>query len=143
MKLNNKKSGTSFEYDFIHCLSREGFWAHKFQDNVNGQPFDVIAARNNRTFIFDCKDCKNDIFPLSRIEENQYNAMMLWMECGNSEGLFAIRCSKGIRIIQLSVLIFLKAKGVKVVNRNDLLWFSKSLKEWLEGVSNSEGNNQQ
>ncbi len=93
--------------------------------------------------MFDCKDCKNDTFPLSRIEENQHNAMMLWMECGNTEGMFAMKTSKGIRIIQLSALIFLKERGIKTVNRNDLLWYSRSLKEWLEGVNKSEDNNQQ
>ncbi|WP_246241028.1 hypothetical protein [Anaerocolumna sedimenticola] len=45
MRLNNKKAGTDFEYEFIHTLSKYGFWVHKLQDNHNGQPFDVIAAR--------------------------------------------------------------------------------------------------
>lgn len=140
MKINNKKSGTSFEYDFVQFLSHEGFWVHRLQDNQNGQPFDVIAAKDGKAYVFDCKDCKNDMFPLSRVEENQYNAMMLWQECGNTEGMFAMQTSKGIRIIQLSALTFLKAKGIKTVNKNDLLWYSKSLRKWLEGVSQSESN---
>jgi Holliday junction resolvase len=142
MKINNKKSGTSFEYDFTNLLSQHGFWVHRLQDNHNGQPFDVIAARNCMTYVFDCKDCQNDIFPLSRIEENQYNAMKLWQECGNSDGLFAMRCSKGVRIIPFNVLMFLKSKGFKALNKNDLYWYSKPFKEWMKGVSETEGCNQ-
>lgn len=127
----------------MQALSTQGFWVHKLQDNRNGQPFDVMAARDGNTYVFDCKDCKNDTFPLSRIEENQYNAMMLWMERGNTEGMFAMQTSKGIRMIQLSALVFLRERGVKTINKNDLLWYSKSLKEWLEGVRRSESNNQQ
>ncbi|WP_246241030.1 hypothetical protein [Anaerocolumna sedimenticola] len=42
--------------------------------------------------------------------------------------------SKGIRIISLEVLEFLKSKNIKVVNKNDLLWYSTPLKKWLEGI---------
>lgn len=131
---NNKKSGTDFEDIFKQILSNYGFWVHKFQNNQNGQPFDVIAAKNGDTYVFDCKDCKNDTFPLSRIEENQYNAMMLWQKCGNHEGLFAMNTSKGVRIISLEVLEFLKSKNIKVVNKNDLLWYSTPLPKWMEGI---------
>lgn len=141
--MNNKKAGTSFEHNFTHLLSENGFWVHKLQDNHNGQPFDVIAAKNNMTFVFDCKDCQNDTFPLSRIEDNQYNAMKLWQECGNSNGLFAMKCKKGIRIIQFNILMFLKNKGFKSLNKNDLYWYSKSFNDWLKGVGETEGNNQQ
>lgn len=134
MRLNNKKAGTDFEYQFAHILSEHGFWVHRMQDNRNGQPFDVIAARQGTTYVFDCKDCKNDTFPLSRIEENQYNAMTLWQRCGNQEGLFVMNTSKGVRILSLEILMFLKERKMKVVNKNDLLWYSTPLKDWLEGI---------
>lgn len=133
--LNNKKLGTDFENDFIQVLSNHGFWVHRMQDNRNGQPFDVIAARENKTFVFDCKNCKNDTFPLTRIEENQYNAMKLWKLCGNNEGLFVMNTSKGIRIISLDKLEFLKSKGIKVISKNDLLWYSITIIDWLEGIN--------
>lgn len=134
MKLNNKKAGTDFEYIFTGILSDSGFWVHRLQENRNGQPFDVIAAKSGHTYVFDCKDCKKDTFPLSRIEENQYNAMMLWQQCGNTEGLFAMNTSKGRRILSLEILEFLKEKNIKIVNKNDLLWYSTPLYEWLEGL---------
>lgn len=137
LKRNNKKAGTDFENAFVQILSEQGFWVHKMQDNRNGQPFDVIAAKQGCTYVFDCKDCKNDTFPLSRIEENQYNAMSLWQQCGNQEGLFVMNTSKGIRILSLEILEFLKDRNIKTVNKNDLLWYSTPLSEWLEGLSGS------
>ena len=64
---------------------------HRFQDNKNGQPCDVIAARNGETYLVDCKDCQKDVFELRRVEENQYNAMLLFHMTGNSRGMFAVR----------------------------------------------------
>lgn len=89
--MSNKSSGTAFECDFAMRLSGYGFWVHRLQDNHNGQPFDLIAARNGKSYAIDCKDCTDGIFRLSRMEENQLNAMRLWEETGNAEGLFAIR----------------------------------------------------
>ena len=44
--MSNKSAGTQFEREFAARLAAEGFWVHRFQDNKNGQPCDVIAARN-------------------------------------------------------------------------------------------------
>lgn len=42
----NRKVGTGFERDLCLSLSGCGFWAHNLAQNSQGQPFDVIAARN-------------------------------------------------------------------------------------------------
>lgn len=78
-----------FEREFAGKLAKNRFWVHRFQDNKNGQPCDVIAARNGKTYLFDCKDCAG-AFQLSRVEENQYNAMYLFHLTGNSRGMFAV-----------------------------------------------------
>lgn len=46
--MSNKSAGTQFEREFAARLAAEGFWVHRFQDNKNGQPCDVIAARNGK-----------------------------------------------------------------------------------------------
>lgn len=130
--MSNKKTGTTFEYKFARLLSGNGFWVHRLQDNHNGQPFDLIACISGRAYAFDCKDCQNDTFSLSRIEENQRNAMTLWEECGNGDGLFAFHVSQGIRIIPFSVLLFLESKEIKTINKSDLMWYSVSAKQWIE-----------
>ena len=75
MKMSNKSAGTMFEREFAGKLAKNRFWVHRFQDNKNGQPCDVIAARNGKTYLFDCKDCAG-AFQLSRVEENQYNVFV-------------------------------------------------------------------
>ena len=91
----NRKVGTGFERDLCLSLSGCGFWAHNLAQNNQGQPFDVIAARNGVSYPIDCKDCSKNIFKMERIEENQFSAMSLWEETGNGEGWFALRMMNG------------------------------------------------
>lgn len=51
----------------------------------------MLAVRNGRAYLIDCKVCDSGRFPFSRIESNQHTAMRLWKECGNGPGLFALR----------------------------------------------------
>lgn len=95
MTNDNRKAGTSFEQTLCRRLSDFGFWAHNLAQNKQGQPFDVIAARNGKTYPIDCKVCEKDIFRLDRIEENQYSAMRLWRQTGNGEGWFALLLTNG------------------------------------------------
>ena len=91
----NRKVGNSFEKDLCRSLSAYGFWCHNLAQNSQGQPFDVIAARNGVSYPIDCKDCSKNIFKMERIEENQFSAMTLWSDTGNGEGWFALRLSNG------------------------------------------------
>lgn len=93
--MNNRKNGNSFEHRLCLSLSAYGFWCHNLAQNQQGQPFDVIAARNGRSHPIDCKQCVNDTFKLSRIEENQASAMTLWEQTGNGDGWFALEMSNG------------------------------------------------
>lgn len=88
--MTNKKLGNGFEADFCKILFDNGFWVHNLAQNASGQPADVIAARNGKAYLIDCKVCSSRGFSLSRIEENQDLSMELWKECGNGEGWFAI-----------------------------------------------------
>ena len=133
-KLNqsNKKSGSDFETDFCILASSAGFWAHCIKDNKNGQPADVIVSKNNTTALVDCKDCENDIFPLSRIEENQELAMTKWLSCGNLYADFALKTSDGIRIIGIEELLELRDQGIKKLNLAQIIENSISFSEWVE-----------
>lgn len=95
MTNTNRKVGTNFERDLCLSLYGYGFWAHNLAQNRQGQPFDVIAARNGHTYPIDCKVCEKDIFRLDRIEENQHSAMRLWKQTGNGEGWFALLLANG------------------------------------------------
>ena len=69
MLKSNKANGNELERIFAEALSVKGRWVHRVQDNANGQPFDIISIRNNIAFVYDCKDCKNDIFVLDILRE--------------------------------------------------------------------------
>lgn len=90
--MSNKKIGNQFESELCEILSMYGFWCHNMAQNSAGQPADVIAVRNGKAYLIDCKVCSTDKgFDLKRMEENQDLAMELWNECGNGQGWFAMK----------------------------------------------------
>lgn len=103
--LSNKAVGNRFETDLCERLSRCGFWAHNMAMNRSGQPADVIAVRDGKSFLIDCKDCANKTFPFKRIEENQHLSMNRWKECGNGTGWFALRLDGEIYMVAMSSMM--------------------------------------
>ena len=94
--MSNKKLGNQFEAELCEILSMYGFWVHPLSQNAAGQPADVIAVRNGKAYLIDCKVCSTDKgFDLRRVEENQELAMDLWRECDNGEGWFAMKLPTG------------------------------------------------
>lgn len=128
--MSNKSNGTAFERDFAELLSAEGFWVHCLKDNANGQPFDVIAARNGRTYVFDCKECMTERFALSRIKENQHNAMKLWSETGNQPGMFAIKFSGRIYLMPHKMLEILGGNGTKSITEIEARRYGRTFEQW-------------
>ena len=116
MKVNNKQAGNDFEKEFCEMLSKNGFWAHFMGGNRNGQPADIIAVRNEKAYLIDAKDCKNDRFVLSRIEDNQHMAMRVWELCGNNQGLFALKTSKGVYMLTYGIVQVLEMADIKSLN---------------------------
>lgn len=58
-------------------FGEKGYWAHILPKAIAGQPFDIIARRENKVFFVDAKhlEDKKVSFALSRIEPNQLSAM--------------------------------------------------------------------
>lgn len=131
-KMNNKSNGTAFERAIAEILADNGFWVHRMQDNKNGQPFDIMAARNQKTYVADCKVCQGDVFVLSRVEENQKNAMQLWEDTGNLPGMFIIRFGSGNTFTILYLVIKqLIDQGLKQLVEQDIHDYSLTLSDWL------------
>lgn len=130
--MSNKSNGTAFEKEFAELLSEYGFWTHRLQDNKNGQPFDVIAAKAGETYVFDCKDCQRGIFSFDRIEENQELAMRLWQECGNREGIFALKVSSGIRLLPYSIAMELIESGYKKLDGWRMIENTIAFEGWVK-----------
>jgi len=132
MATNNRKTGNSFEIEFSEILFNKGFWVKCLTQNQAGQPADVIAVRNGRAYLIDCKDCVNDNFPFSRIEGNQHTAMKLWKDSGNGYGLFALRLSdKRIYMIDYELMIALSINQASI--GEDLIsHYGLPLERWVE-----------
>jgi Holliday junction resolvase len=59
-------------------------------DRRGAQPFDIIAVKDDLAWAIDCKTCKDHIFRLSRLEDNQVNAFEKWLSCGNRLAYLAV-----------------------------------------------------
>ena len=128
----NRKVGTAFEKDLCISLAGYGFWCHNMAQNAQGQPFDVIAARNGRAYPIDCKDCEKDVFRLSRIEENQASAMALWRLTGNEESWFALRLTdSSVWMLAFSRLEMLGLTKT-VLSKSEIKKNGIPLREWVE-----------
>lgn len=98
--MNNKKLGMSFERRMCEILSKSGYWVHFIaQDSRGAQPFDVIAVKDGVAIVFDCKTCKDSVFRIDRLEDNQVMAFEKWMSCGNSTPYVAIEHNSEVYMI--------------------------------------------
>lgn len=129
--MSNRKIGTSFEKDLSERLAMNGFWTHRLAQNTQGQPFDIIATRNGRSYPIDCKVCSKDIFKMERIEENQASSMFYWRETGNGESWFALRMTDSeiyfISFSELERLSLLKT----VLSASEIRQYGIPFEEWV------------
>ena len=128
--MNNKQAGNEFEREFCEILAIDGFWSHFMGGNRNGQPADIIAVRNKKAYLIDAKDCKNDRFVLSRIEDNQHMAMRCWEICGNNQGLFALNTSKGVYMLTYGIVQVLEMADIKSLNMQSIEKYCTPYAEW-------------
>lgn len=137
--MSNKSNGTKFEREFAETLAKHWFWVHIFQDNRNGQPCDVVAARDGCTYLFDCKSCNENFFLLNRMEENQYNAMRLFDMTGNGKGMFAIRFPDNqIYLVGYDRIREMQEAGFKRINDTVCRTQGISMEEWMKKFKEEE-----
>lgn len=123
----NRRNGTRFELKMCELLAERGYWVHQFAQNHAGQPVDLIAAKDGKAYLIDCKVCSHNSFSTDRIEENQRLAMERWNMCGNTEGLFAVTFGTEVYMIELRTLLSAEKKHLREQ------WFkvnALSLEEW-------------
>ena len=128
----NKKNGNSFEAEFCEMLAKNGFWAHNMTQNQAGQPADVLAVRNGKAYLIDCKLCSAKGFSIDRIEPNQETAMDLWESCGNPFGIFAIKYNGKVFMISLLSLKTLKRCGTSTIGVKQLPVIGIPFERWVE-----------
>lgn len=110
--MTNKKLGNDFERDFCMLMQDRGYWVLNVPQTQSGQPADVIAVKEGKAVLIDCKVCTGKTFVLSRVEPNQKTAMSYWEALGNGTGWFAIKMPTGnIYMIALRTLEALERAG--------------------------------
>lgn len=130
----NKKLGNDFEQELCEILSDAGCWVHNFANRKNGQPADIIAVKNNRSFLIDAKVCSKDIFQFKRIEDNQQLAMEMWIECGNLSPYFALKARNEVYMVPYETIKGLIRKGKKQLNIEDMNKYGTRLSYWIRTV---------
>lgn len=135
----NKKVGNAFERELCEYLSSQGFWVLNIPQNAAGQPADIIAVKNKTAYLIDCKECTNNRFPLSRIENNQHSAMELWRDCGNGEAWFALKISQGqIFMIPHYSMKALTNFGDKAsLSVKDMAEYGVTYEKWIKKICKS------
>ena len=130
--MTNKKIGNDFESELCELLATQGFWAHNFAQNQDGQPADVIAVKNKKAYLIDCKVCSTRKgFDLSRMEDNQDLSMELWKGCGNGEGWFAVKLESQIYMIpHFTVKAFQNQQSA--MSPKDVFECGKPLDKWIK-----------
>jgi len=135
--MNNNALGRRFEITFCGMLSDYGFWVHRLNANSAGQPADVIAVRDGKAYLIDCKVCTNGVFRTSRVESNQHTAMALWESCGNGQGWFAMLFPEEESNIVMVPYINIKAADpVGYLSYSDIMryGYGKPLDAWAEST---------
>ena len=98
--MNNKRLGTRFERQLCQWFAERGYWVHFISPDSRGaQPFDIIAVKNGKVRAIDCKTCKDHIFRMSRLEDNQVMAFEKWISCGNGSPYIAVEHDGGVYLI--------------------------------------------
>ncbi len=129
--MTNKKLGNTFETELCELLYAHGFWCHNMTQNSSGQPADVIAVKDHKAYLIDCKVCSKGRFALDRMEENQDLSMELWRDCGNGEGWFAVKVND-----QIFMIPHFSVKAVRNVqssmSETEIYEYGTPLERWLK-----------
>lgn len=110
--MSNKQNGNNFEQEFAETLEKAGYWVY-VMPTKQGQPADIVAAKNGKLMLVDCKDCKGNKFMLSRIESNQITTATFFESKGNREYYFAIKISDKVYLVHMRFLVKAMLTGLK------------------------------
>ena len=116
--MNNKVLGNSFENEYAKILRERGYWVTFLtpKKNIGSQPCDLIAIKDDKPILIDCKTCKTHLFPINRIEENQRQAFKRYSKCGNTKFILAIKYNNRIYEINMKDIDF-KQKNLDLEGR--------------------------
>lgn len=106
--MNNKQKGNEFEKEYAEILRQKGYWVTFLtpKTHIGSQPCDLIAIKDDKPLLVDCKTCDTHLFSISRIEENQRRAFEKYRKCGNTAFILAIKYNNRIYEIDMNTIDF-------------------------------------
>ena len=118
--MNNKNLGNNFEKEFAEILRKKGYWVTFLspKQHVGSQPADLIAIKDNKPMLVDCKTCKTKYFQINRIEQNQRLAFKRYTKCGNTKFILAIKYNNKIYEIDMKDIDF-EQKSIELEGRGN------------------------
>ena len=131
MGIKQQKIGADTESTFQDYMREKGWWAHRFANNISGQPCDFVLVKNKRVIFADLKNVQDgELMNFNRLEENQKNAFKLLKILGNYNDMgwiiifdnvyYFFTYDKYLKIMQLKR---------KSVYRNELILFEEYINE--------------
>lgn len=112
--LANEKLGRKTEKEFAAYMHGKGYWAYLLPLTHTGQPFDVIVAKDEKTWFLDIKHVKGKDYILhSRFEANQVNAFRMLSRRGIRRIGFVVKFSQfdGWFLLLFNDIDFAKTKS--------------------------------
>lgn len=81
--------GELSETSILDIFKKHKYWAFQIPKTPKGQPFDIIACRDNKYFFIDSKHLETNkaSFALERIEPNQITSMQYARQYANVKNL--------------------------------------------------------
>lgn len=112
--------GNGSEEYVAQWLKSKKYWAYILPKKVGGQPFDIIACKENIVWMVDVKHIEDKAsFPFSRIEPNQRTSMRYARELANITNLgFVIKTNRdnlSLYFLSFDNLLELEKNGAKSV----------------------------
>ena len=136
-KTDNRTNGGRFEQEFSHLLANDGFWVHVCQQNKDGQPADIIAAKGKFHTLIDCKVISDEKkgFTFDRVEDNQRYAMRMFTRRCNELCYFALKLPDDrVRLVSLNRIETLESRGNKGITMRMMDTETWGLEAWLEAT---------
>ena len=137
---SNRSIGVNFEKRFCELLRDNGFWVLQIPQNSYGQPADVIAVKNDRPYLIDCKVCSRDSFTKGRIEPNQKTSMEMWERISlNRPAWFALYLLRSDEVYMIPYpLITQLFNNESLLSKDKIVEHGIEIRKWLEQHDNRD-----
>ena len=120
----NNSIGIQTEVELANLLFDKGYFVIQIPTSHRGQPFDLVALKDNNSIALDVKNVKDgDTFNLSRLEANQITSFYTLLETGNNLSGLAIKFKKGWRFLPSYKALEYYESGIKSLHFYQLFEF--------------------